>query len=65
LRQQQLLYASISKLNTRLKINREQLPKATVLAIKSKIERQISKQEENLVQQNEKLIIISNLIDGK
>jgi hypothetical protein len=65
LRQQQLLYASISKLNTRLKFNREQLPKATVLAIKSKIERQISKQEENLVQQNEKLIIISNLIDGK
>lgn len=65
LRQQQLLYASISKLNSRLKSNREQLPKATVLAIKSKIERQISKQEENLVQQNEKLIIISNLIDGK
>lgn len=65
LRQQQLLYASISKLNSRLKINREQLPKATVLAIKSKIERQISKQQENLVQQNEKLIIISNLIDGK
>jgi hypothetical protein len=64
-RQQQLLYSSISKLNTRLNFNREQLRKATVLAIKSKIERQISKQEENLVQQNEKLIIISNLIDGK
>lgn len=64
LRQQQLLYASISKLNTRLKSNREALEKTTVLAIKSKIERQISKQEENLIQQNEKLIIISNLIDG-
>lgn len=64
LRQQQLLYASISKLNTRLKNNREALEKATVLAVKSKIERQISKQEENLLQQNEKLIIISNLIDG-
>lgn len=64
LRQQQLLYASISKLNTRLKGNREQIEKVTVLAIRSKIERQISKQEENLIQQNEKLIIISNLIDG-
>ena len=64
LRQQQLLYASISKLNTRLKNNREALEKATVLAVKSKIERQIAKQEENLLQQNEKLIIISNLIDG-
>ncbi|HSD07910.1 hypothetical protein [Flavobacterium sp.] len=65
LRQQQLLYASISKLNARLKQNREQLPKITVLDIRNKIERQISKQEENLLQQNEKLIIISNLIDGK
>ncbi|KIQ22649.1 hypothetical protein RT99_05950 [Flavobacterium sp. MEB061] len=64
LRQQQLLYASISKLNTRLKINREQHSKATIVAIKSKIERQIIKQEENLLQQNEKLIIISGLIDG-
>jgi hypothetical protein len=64
LRQQQLLYASISKLSARLKQNREQLEKVTVLAMKSKIERQISKQEANLLQQNEKLIIISNLIDG-
>lgn len=63
-RRQQLLYSSISKLESRLKQNREQFEKVTILAIRSKIERQISKQEENLLQQNEKLIIISNLIDG-
>lgn len=64
LRSQQLLYASISKLNTRLKNNREQLKTAEHVATRSKIERQISKQEENLLQQNERLIILSNLIDG-
>lgn len=65
LRQQQLLYASISKLNRRLQANREQLKTVTLMAIRVKIERQIVKQEENLIIQNEKLIIISNLIDGK
>lgn len=64
LRSQQLLYASISKLNTRLKNNREQLKTAEHVATRSKIERQISKQEENLLKQNEKLITLSNLIDG-
>lgn len=65
LRAQQLLYASISKLNTRLKNNKEVLKTVEYVHIKSKIERQIFKQEENLLKQNEKLIIISNLIDGK
>lgn len=64
LRTQQLLYASISKLNTRLKLNREQLKTAEHVATRSKIERQISKQEENLLNQNERLINLSNLIDG-
>lgn len=64
LRTQQLLYASISKLNTRLKLNREQLKTAEHVGTRSKIERQISKQEENLLKQNEKLITLSNLIDG-
>lgn len=64
LRTQQLLYASISKLNTRLKLNREQLKTAEHVGTRSKIERQISKQEENLLKKNEKLITLSNLIDG-
>jgi len=64
LRTQQLLYASISKLNTRLKANREKLKTAEYVSIKTKIEREISKQEQNLLQKDEQLIIISNLIDG-
>jgi len=64
LRTQQLLYSSISKLNTRLKANREKLKTAEFVSIKSKIEREISKQEQNLLQKNEQLILISNLIDG-
>lgn len=64
LRQQQLLYASISKLNTRLKINRQQFNSAELVSIRAKIERQINKQEQNLLEKNEKLIIISGLIDG-
>jgi len=64
LRTQQLLYASISKLNTRLKANREKLKTCELVSVKSKIEREISKQEQNLLQKNEQLILISNLIDG-
>lgn len=64
-RQQQLLYASISKLNTRLKLNRELLAAATLVPEKSKLERAIAKQEENLLRKNEQLIEISNLIDVK
>lgn len=64
LRTQQLLYASISKLNTRLKANREKLKTAEYVSLKIKIERVIIKQEQNLLIQNEKLIFISNLIDG-
>ncbi|MRX40585.1 hypothetical protein GJU43_14950 [Flavobacterium sp. LC2016-23] len=65
LRQQQLLYASISKLNTRLNANLEIVKKASSVPEKSKIERLISKQQENLLNKNEQLIEITNLIDGK
>lgn len=65
LRTQQLLYASISKLNTRLKANIEKLKTCELVSVRSKIEREISKQEQNLLQKNEQLILLSNLIDGK
>ncbi len=65
LRKQQLLYASISKLNTRLIQNRAKLKTVESVAEKSKIDRMISKQETNLLRKNEELITISNLIDGK
>lgn len=64
LRKQQLLYASISKLNSRLKDNNEKLPFAVYVADKSKLERLIMKQEANLLKQNQELITISKLIDG-
>lgn len=65
LRKQQLLYASISKLNSRLAENHAKLPLAVYVADKSKIERVIQKQEANLLKQNQELILISKLIDGK
>lgn len=65
LRTQQLLYASISKLNSRLKSNNEKLGFAVYVADKSKIERMIMKQEQNLLKQNEKLIEITQIIDGR
>jgi hypothetical protein len=65
LRKQQLLYASISKLNTRLKTNRILLKDAFMVADKNKLERMIAKQENNLIKQNEQLLTITNLIDGK
>ena len=65
LRKQQLLYASISKLNTRLKTNRILLKDAFMVADKTKLERMIAKQEKNFIKQNEQLLTITNLIDGK
>jgi hypothetical protein len=64
LRKQQLLYASISKLNSRLKENNDKLKTAVYVADKSKAERLITKQEANLLKQNQELLIISKLIDG-
>jgi hypothetical protein len=64
LRKQQLLYASISKLNSRLKENNEKLQTAVYVVDKNKVERMIMKQEQNLLKQNEELLIISKLIDG-
>ena len=65
LRKQQLLYASISKLNTRLKTNRILLKDAFMVVDKTKLERMIAKQEKNLLKQHEQLLTITNLIDGK
>lgn len=64
LRKQQLLYASISKLNTRLKENNEKLKTVVYVVDKSKIERLITRQEANLLKQNQELLTISKLIDG-
>ena len=64
LRKQQLLYASISKLNSRLAENNKKLKTAVFVADKSRIERMAMKQEENLLKQNQELITISKLIDG-
>lgn len=64
LRKQQLLYASISKLKSRLAENNTKLPLAVYVTDRNKIERVIMKQEENLLKQNEELLIISKLIDG-
>lgn len=64
LRKQQLLYASISKLKSRLAENNTKLPLAVYVTDKNKLERVIMKQEENLLKQNEELLIISKLIDG-
>lgn len=65
LRQQQLLYASISRLNTRLKKNQNLLAATTLVPEIGKIKRLIAKQEENILNKNEQLIEITNLIDGK
>jgi len=65
LRKQQLLYASISKLKSRLAENRLQHKSAVYVSDKSRLERIISKQESNLIKQNDELLIISKLIDGK
>lgn len=65
IKRQQLLYASISKLKSRININKELLKNVENVAEHSKIERQILKQEENLLRQEENLLAISNLIDGK
>lgn len=64
LRKQQLLYASISKLKSRLAENNTKLPLAVYVTDRNKLERVIMKQEENLLKQNEELLIISKLIDG-
>ncbi|EJG02282.1 hypothetical protein [Flavobacterium sp. F52] len=65
IKRQQLLYASISKLKSRINCNKEILKSEETVATRSKIERQILKQEENLLNQEENLLAISNLIDGK
>ena len=64
LRKQQLLYASISKLKSRLAENNTKLPLAVYVTDRTKLERVIMKQEENLLKQNEELLIISKTIDG-
>ena len=64
LRKQQLLYASISKLKSRLAENNTKLPLAVYVTDRNKLERVIMKQEENLLKQNEELLIISKTIDG-
>lgn len=65
LRTQQLLYVSISKLNTRLQINRSHLSSELIVKEKIKLLKAVAKQESNLIQKNEELQLITRLIDNK
>jgi hypothetical protein len=63
-KQEQYLFASISKMKKRLELNRELL-KTTVGVIElNKLQRAISKQESTLIAKNEELLKIKALING-
>jgi hypothetical protein len=64
LRKQQLLYASISKLKSRLSTNLKEHKSAIYVSDRSRLERIIAKQESNLIKQNDELLTISKIIDG-
>ena len=61
---QQLLYASISKLKSRLTENRKLYKETSLLSERDKYDRSIKKQEANLIQKNEELQAITRLIEG-
>ncbi len=64
-KQEQYLFASISKMKKRLELNRELL-KTTVGVIElNKLQRTIAKQESTLIAKNEELLKIKALINGE
>lgn len=63
-KQEQYLFASISKMKKRLESNRELLKTANGIVEVNKLQRSISKQESTLIAKNEELITIKRLING-
>ena len=63
-KQEQYLFASISKMKKRLELNRELLKTASGVVEVNKIQRTIAKQESTLIAKNEELLKIKALING-
>lgn len=63
-KQEQYLFASISKMKKRLEENKELLKIANGVNEVNKIQRNIAKQESTLIAKNEELITIKRLING-
>ena len=63
-KQEQYLFASISKMKKRLELNRELLKNASGVIEVNKIQRTIAKQESTLIAKNEELLKIKALINS-
>ena len=63
-KQEQYLFASISKMKKRLAENKELLKTANGVSEVNKLQRAISKQESTLIAKNEELLTIKRLING-
>ena len=64
-KQEQYLFASISKMKKRLESNRELLKTTVGITKLNKLQRTISKQESTLIAKNEELLKIKALINGE
>ena len=64
-KQEQYLFASISKMKKRLESNRELLKNTVVVVELNKLQRTIAKQESTLIAKNEELLKIKALINGE
>lgn len=64
-KQEQYLFASISKMKKRLESNRELLKTTVGIVELNKLQRTISKQESTLIAKNEELLKIKALINGE
>jgi hypothetical protein len=64
-KQEQYLFASISKMKKRLAENKEQLKTANGVNEVNKLQRAVAKQESTLIAKNEELIKIKSLINGE
>lgn len=63
-KQEQYLFASISKMKKRLETNRDLLKTVSGVTELNKLQRNIAKQESTLIAKNEELITIKRLING-
>ncbi len=64
-KQEQYLFASISKMKKRLESNKELLKTTVGIVELNKLQRTISKQESTLIAKNEELLNLKNIINGK
>lgn len=62
---QQLLFAAISKLEKRFALNSEKIKTDVSFEKKNKIEREMQRQEQNLINKKQQLEKLKSLIDGK